>query len=294
MIVNPQQFNNRLIIGSLLIAVIALAVFGFTNYESAKAHKEFFDKEKKLVETELSQMIARYDEVENTNAQLELVLNEAREATKLALDSLRILKSDLSVISRFKAQVIVLKDKNKELFRMVDSLNNINSNLERDKFLAHNELKKQIDVNQSLLQTNKSLSNTIEKGAQLTANSFKALAYQASYGRLYETKKASKAETVEVCFTLAENALTEKGKKELHIQIVNPKNNVLSDKGAITYQEATLIYSTKTTVDYDNQVLDVCTNIMPDPFEKPLLKGTYHVNVFYKDRKLGSTKFVLN
>ena len=99
--------------------------------------------------------------------------------------------------------------------------------------LTHIELKKQLEVNSSLVKKNEFLNKTIEKGALLTANSFKAKAYQNYNGNLVETKKANKAQTIEVCFTLAENALTEKGDKELYIQIVNPKNNVVANKGFI-------------------------------------------------------------
>lgn len=294
MIVNPQFFNYRLIIGSLVVAIAVLGVFSFTNYDSVRKHQQFLEQEKKLVETELSQILTRYDEVANTNDYLASKLKDAKDATKIALDSLRLLKSDLSVISRFKAQLIVFKSKNKQLFETIDSLNEVNKTLENDKLLAHTELKKQLNANYSLQKKNESLSKTIEKGALMTANSFKAKAFLNKNGRLYETRKAYKAETIEVCFTLAENALTEKGDKELYVQIVNPKNNVVADKGSIEFGDSSLIYSTKTVVNYNNQVIDVCTNIMSDPSDKPLTKGTYFVSVFYKDRKLGTTQIELD
>ncbi len=294
MIVNPQFFNYRLIIGSLVVVIAVLAIFSFTNYESVRAHQQFLEQEKKLVETELSQMILRYDEVSHTNDYMASKLKDVKNEIKITLDSLRLLKSDLSVISRFKAQLNVLKDKNKQLFDTLDSLNNVNTTLIKDKLLAHNELKKQLNANSSLLKKNESLSKTIEKGALMTANSFKAKAYLNKNGRLYETKKAHKAETIEVCFTLAENALTERGEKELYVQIVSPKNNVIADKGSIEFGNSSLIYSTKTIVNYNNEVVDVCTNIMSDPSDKPLVKGTYYVSVFYKDRKLGATQIELD
>jgi len=294
MIVNPQLFNYRLIIGSLVIAIAVLAVFSFTSHESVKAHQQFLEQEKKLVENELSQMIDRYDEVADTNEILASQLKDAKAATKKALDSLRLSKSDLSVISRYKAQLIVFKSKNKELFETIDSLSDINEDLEKDKLLAYNELQKQMDANSSLIKKNASLNKSIEKGALMTANSFKAKAYLNKNGRLHETQRANKAETIEVCFTLAENALTEKGEKELYVQIVNPKNNVVADKGSIDFGHSSLIYSTKTIVDYNNEVVDVCTNIMSDPSDPEWCKGTYFVSVFYKDRKLGSTQVVLN
>jgi hypothetical protein len=294
MIVNPQFFNYRLIIGSLVVAIAVLAVFSFTNYESVIEHQQFLEQEKKLVETELSQMIERYDDVANTNDYMVSKLKDAKNATKIALDSLRLLKSDISVISRFKTQLSVFKNNNKQLFQTIDSLGDVNTNLENDKLLAHNELRKQLNANSSLQKKNESLSRTIEKGALMTANSFKAIAFQNRNGRLYETKRASKAQTIQVCFTLAENALTEKGEKELYVQIVNPKNNVVADKGSIDFGDSSLIYSTKTVVDYNNQFVDVCTNIMSDASNPELTKGTYYVSVFYKDRKLGNTKIVLD
>jgi hypothetical protein len=294
MIVNPQYFNYRLIIGSLVVAIAVLAVFSFTNYESVREHQQYLEQEKKLVETELSQMIVRYDDVANTNEYMVSKLQDAKNATKMALDSLRIIKSDLSVISRFKAQLSIFKIKNKLLFEAIDSLNDVNQFLEKDKLLAHNELRKQLDANSSLQKKNESLNKTIEKGALMTANSFKAIAFQNRDGRLYETKRANKAATIQVCFTLAENALTEKGEKELYVQIVNPRNNVVADKGSVEFGDSSLIYSTKTLVDYNNQVVDVCTNVMSDPSDPPLAKGTYYVSVFYKDRKLGSTQVLLD
>lgn len=294
MIVNPQLFNYRLIIGSLIVAFSVLAVFSFTNYESVRAHQQFVEHEKKLVESELSQMIKRYDDIASTNQYLESKINQSKVITKSALDSLRLLKSDLSVITRFKEQLIVLKNKNKQLFESFDSLNNANQKLERDKLLAQNQLKKQLDENASLYKENQFLNKTIERGSKLTANSIKAYAFQSINGSLSPTEKAHKTETIEVCFSLAENALAATGEKELYVQIVNPKNNVVADRGALEFGDSLLIYSSKIIVNYNNQVVDVCTNITADSTDKPLTKGTYFVSVFHKDQKLGDTKIILD
>lgn len=294
MIVNPQVFNYRLIIGSLIVAIAVLAVFSFTNFESVKAHEQFVEQEKKLVESELSQLIERYDDIASTNDYMAAMVSQSKLTTQRALDSLRLLKSDISVITRFKSQLNDLNTKNKELFEIFDSINDVNKYLERDNLLAHNLLKKEKDANSSLVKKNQSLNKIIEKGSVLTANSFKAQAYRNLNGALSLTKKAHKAETIQVCFTLAENALAERGEKELYIQIVNPKNNVIANRGSIEFGDSLLIYSTKTTLNYNNQVIDICTNIVADPTDKPLTKGTYFVSVFYKDQKLGDTKIILD
>lgn len=294
MIVNPQLFNYRLIIGSLIVAVTVLSVFSYTNYQSIEAHQQFLEQEKKLVESELSQMITRYDEVSVSNDLITSQLEVAKQNTKLALDSLSMLKSDLSVISRFKTQLYGLKLKNKDLFNTIDSLNLENQNLKEEKSIAFTELVKQRKVNTSLLEENKNLNKSIEKGALLTANSFEAKSFIKVLGKKRASNNAKKVDQIEVCFTLAENTLTEQGEKEIYIQIVNPQNNVVSDKGAISFGDTSLIYSLKKIVEYNNEVLDICLDIEADVDERPLTAGTYFINVFNKARKLGSTQVTLN
>jgi len=294
MIVNPQLFNYRLIIGSLIVAVTILGVFSYTNYQSISAHQQFLEQEKKLVESELSQMITRYDDISISNDIIASQLEVAKKDTKLALDSLNMLRSDLSVISRFKQQLYSLKSKNKSLFSVVDSLDLANQNLKEKQLIATNELVKQRKANSSLLKENENLNKSIEKGALLTANSFNATSYSRILGKKRPSNVAKKVDNIEVCFTLAENSLTEQGEKEIYIQIVNPQNNVVSDKGAITFGNSSLIYSLKKVVDYNNEVIDLCVDIEAETDEKPLTKGTYFINVFNKERKLGSTQVELN
>ena len=180
------------------------------------------------------------------------------------------------------------------MFVTIDSLDIVNKNLEKDKRLAYNEIRKQKRANTSLTKENETLNKTLEKGALLTANSFNAKSYSLLLGRKRATNRAKKVQAIEVCFTLAENALTEQGAKELYIQIVNPQNNVLADKGAIDFGDTSLIYSTKKVIDYNNEVLEVCVDIEAENDEQPLTKGTYFVHVFNNDRKLGSTEIKLN
>ncbi|WP_033959846.1 hypothetical protein [Psychroserpens jangbogonensis] len=294
MIVNPQLFNYRLIIGSLIVAVTVLGVFSFTNYQSIKTHQQFLEQEKKLVESELSQMITRYDEVSISNDIIASQLVVAKKDTRLVLDSLSMLRSDLSVISRFKQQLYSLKLKNKSLFTAIDSLDLANQSLEEDKIVAYNELEVQRRANVTLLKANENLNRSLEKGALLTANSFDAKSFTKILGKKRASKRAKKVDHIEVCFTLAENSLTEQGEKEIYIQIVNPQNNVVADKGAIVFGNSSLIYSSKKIVDYHNEVIDICVDIKADADEKPLTEGTYFINVFNKDRKLGSTEVKLN
>ncbi len=293
MIVSPHIFNYRLIISSLLVVLSVLGIFSFTNYKSIKSYEEFLKQEKFLIETELSEMLLSYDELAEDYDFIDSKLLEAKRETKNALDSLRLLKGDLSIITKFKTHLIVLKSKSKVLISTIDSLNSANIKLERENRSAINAIvKKTIAINE-LSETNDSLNKTIDNAALLKGSNIKAQAYKLRSGKKRFTEKAKRANSMDVCITLTENPLTEKGRKDIYIQILSPQGNVVSDKGEIVFGDSSLIYSKKEVINYDNENLEICTAIIADDEDQPFSKGYYFINVFHKNIKLGSTSVKL-
>ena len=123
MIVNPQLFNYRLIISSLLVVLTVLGIYSFNKNQSIDAYEEFLKQEKVLIETELADLLSSYDALSQDYNFMTTQLQAAKLETSNALDSLRLLKSDLSIIAKYKDQLVVLKSKSKVLLRTIDSLN---------------------------------------------------------------------------------------------------------------------------------------------------------------------------
>ena len=240
MIVNPQLFNYRLIISSLLVVLTVLGVFSFTNYKSNKSYEEFLKQEKFLIEKELSEMLTSYDDLSQDYNLMSSQLQEAKLETKSALDSLRLLKSDLSIITRFKDQLIVLKSKSKVLLSTIDSLNSANIKLQKEKRYALNTIEKKTLVINDLEDANESLNRTIDNASILKASNIVAQAYKLKSGKKRFTERAKRTNAVDVCITLTENPLTFKGKKDIYIQIVSPQGNVVSDKGEVVFGDTSL------------------------------------------------------
>ena len=293
MIVNPQLFNYRLIIGSLLVVLTVLGVYSFTNYKSIESYEEFLKQEKFLIEKELSEMLESYDELSQDYDLMASQLQEAKLETKTALDSLRLLKSDLSIITRFKDQLSVLKTKSKVLLATVDSLNSANIRLQKEKRYALNTIeRKSFEINE-LEEKNDSLNKTIDVASILRASSVNAGAFKINNNKKKSTARARRANAIDVCIDLVENPLTEKGVKEFYIQILGPDNNVISDKGEVFFGESSLIYSKKQVVNFNNKDLKICTTVATYKEDRPLKKGTYFINVFHNNTKLGSTSIQL-
>ena len=293
MIVSPHIFNYRLIISSLLVVLTVLGIFSFTNYKSIKSYEEFLKQEKLLIESELSEMLTSYDELAEDYDFMDSQLHEAKLETKNALDSLRLLKGDLSIITKFKNHLIVLKSKSKVLLGTIDSLNSANIKLEEEKRSALNAIVKKTKAINELSETNDALNKTIDNAAILKASNINAQAYKLRSGKKRFTEKARRANTIDVCITLTENPLTENGRKDIYIQILSPEGNVVADKGEIVFGDSSLIYSKKEIINYDNKNLEICTAIIAEDEDQPFLKGYYFINVFHGNIKLGSTSINL-
>jgi hypothetical protein len=292
MIVNPQLFNYRLIIGSLVVVLAVLGVFAYSNYESGMAHEELLKQEISLIENERVALFTRYKELTKDYSSIEEQLVSAKQEAKVDSYSASLLESNKSVITSLKEQKEALKLQNESLSSKVDSLTIAFKNSQSDKPKIKSSSKTENFLNQ-LAKTNDSLSSIIKEYSVLKASIVTANAYKIKSDKKEFTNIAKRAKGIEVCITLPENPLVERGKKEIYVQIVSPTGNVLADKGEITFGASSLIYSKREVVDYNSQGLKICAEIKEENGGKSLLKGHYFINVFNSDEKLGGTSIEL-
>jgi len=300
MIVNPQFYNYRLIIGSLVIAIVILGSFSYSSYTTLNDYQEFIEQEKSLVQNELSEMITQYDavDVENKNINQQLVIT--KQKINSVLDSVKSLKPNVSLVSRYKTQLSVLKLENKQVLERVKDLKNENQSLKEKTNIVETKLDEtRINArtletkNNTLSKSNLDLKKDLELAKQLTITNVKALAIKkVTSKKITSTDYAKRAQQMQVSFTIAKNNFTEKGKKDIYIQILNPRNNVVSDKGSVSFGKESLIYSKKATINYINQNLEVSSLIKTSNNEK-LLKGIYFISVFHDAKRIGKTSIEL-
>jgi hypothetical protein len=292
MIVNPQSFNYRIAIGTLVLTIAVFAAYSFTSISSAKSKETHLEQEKLILQHELVEIINEYDKVNSKNNSLKSELESVSEKAENVLDSLNLLKMNAKSLARFRNQVTFLKAKNEELLKDEEASEVLYKTLLEEKSSIADELNKKENRNSVLEEENKSLKHTLEEAALLRANSFEAKALKKrSSNRSSETKNASDADNFEVCFVLAENVIAEKGNKELYVQVIGPDSNIVSDQGAIEFGDSLLIYSSKTVVDFQNEAIDVCASIEK---ENTLKKGIYYISIFEGQRRLGGTQIELD
>ena len=294
MIVNPQFFNYRLIIGSLVIAIVVLGSYSFSSYNALKNHQEFLEQESKLVQNELSEMISHYDEMVIDNEIINSQLLASKSRMEIILDSVRHLKANVSLISKLKSQMTSLKKERNNLLNLVTAFEVENQDLKDKTNLINKKLASQTSYLQVLKEKNATLTETLKKVEALSLLNINVETLKTNSSKsVILTKKANQVDHLEVCFTLDKNEFAPKGNKNLYVQILDPKGNVLADKGSINFDDTSLVYSGKTKVYYSNKTIDVCIKMNVNS-KKKLSKGTYFVSIFHADQRLGGKEIYLN
>ena len=292
MIVNPQVFNYRFTICTLVVAFTVLAAYSYNSHISAQSKEDFFKQEKKLLENQVSKVITSYDELGNINKDLKSELDNTKHIISQTKDSLEELQANVTLISKYRNELVVLKKRQFNLLKKEDSFSKVTNELKKQNSSISQILDNQIGLISNLKEENIKLDNDLKKGALVFANSFKVTAsFVKNSGEIIETSHANKTTNFNVRFVLAENPLAIQQEKIIYVQIIDPDNNVVSDKGAINFNQSSLIYSYKTTTFYNTKSLEISSNIETNKTLKP---GRYFVSAFDSDRRLGSTEIILN
>lgn len=301
MIVFPQTYNYKLIIGLLIIALSVLGVFTFQNQNKLEEYNAYLAQEKSLIQNELSEMISRFDTLDIENEELSLQLEASKLKLEQALDSIKTLEVTANLLTHYKSKVQLLKAEKARILNLVNSLEAQNKTLQTEVTQSKQQLSSikvkantLKETNVKLKKSNETLNKHIVKASQMQITMLDAKAVKrVGRNRVVTTDKAKRTNKLLVEFVIPKNDLVTTGVKDIYIQIVNPNNNVVSNKDEVKFGKQTLIYSKKLDVNFTNQDVEVSTFIEADE-DEPFKEGVYFVNVFNKENRLASTSILLD
>lgn len=289
-----QNSNSKL---KAIVVILAILLAGSLAYmykmsSDAKSTQTVLVKEKDKVMEDLQALKATYDTAiaENTSMSDELIAE--REKVVKLMEELKQSKGDVAALSKYRDQYRALEGRMKAVMVEVENLKKENAGLVVQRDSVQKAYGEQKRFNDTLVVQNENLAKTVEKGSQLVVMNLRTQAIkQRSSGKQIETDKASRADKLKVCFSIAENKIAKQGDKTYYVQIIDSKNNVLGDKQTETFGASTLTYSFTTTVAYENKSMDVCEFL--DGKGKDFEKGAYFVNIFDKGELVSKTTFNL-
>lgn len=290
-----NQNNSKLKAIILVLSLLLLASMAYMFKMSSDSKEEIeisegkYDKilsEKELVLNDLEQMKAMYDKeiASNTTLKEELVAERAK------VEALMVRVKKGESVANYKNDYIRLK-------REMDSLVAENNKLKEENLLLNKNLDSTSVVleeskkyNDTLINQNEKLSQTVERGQKLIIVNLKTIAVkERSSGKQIETEKASRADKLKISFTIAENSLAKSGERDYYVQVIDAANNVLGEKKTVTFNDKLLTYSFLSKVKYNNNTVDVYEELSGKDFAK----GKYYINIFSKGDLVANSTFEL-
>ncbi len=281
-------------IGVLIALVVLLGIFTLKFYFQGQDTKNQLTGEKEQILFELNEMKTNYDKVIQESGVMSDDLMTARNRIEQLIDSVKTMKADVAVLSRYRQEVFKLKKEREELFKLNDSLKSSNYSLTIERDSTAQELQNKIIINDSLTVQNDGLKKMVEVASVITISNLKSTpVIVRSSGKTDPTDRARRVDKLNVCFTLVENKIAPAGDKLYYVQIIDPKNNLMGEKNSIEYGEATLYYSATAKAYYDRKNLDVCVDVLPPSVGVKFEKGLYVANIFDGPQLVTSKTFEL-
>lgn len=287
-----QTKNFKRIIIFLIILLVGLGAYTLILFQDSQANQQDLQEQKMAIAQELGDLKGTYDALLQDYQLQDQELIEARARIAQLLDSVESAKPSMAIIKRYRIEIARLKEERTMLFARADSLIQVTQSLS---FMVDST---RVVLNQTRLesddlrQKNKDLERILEKGAQLQIIDFSSSAVIVRRsGKIVDTKRASRADKIRACFTITPNAVAAPGERNLYLQVINPKNNLIGNRMTLEQGQERLYYSATTQVDFQQEEIDVC--IMVGAQEDDLIAGRYVLNLYQDSTRLATTTMLL-
>ena len=267
--------NNSYKLTILALSIFLLIVF-FKSYKDTKSSKELQDnlkQESLLTQNQLSEIIEKYDSVTMLYNNYEDFFSDLNTSNNKVTNIVKT-KIDYKNLNELNKQIETIKDSIRLLQEKLREIEKIKSLNKPEK------IKSKVILKSAFSDSKFEVTNLQVKGVKfLTENS--------------TPNKAKAIEQIRVCFTIDKNVAIADGEKELFVQVINPKNDIVSVDGLIYEKNNSVLkYSKLAKFDYNQQITDVCSYV--DLEKNKTFKGRYIVNLYSGITKISSTIFNYN
>ena len=284
--------NNKLIV--LLFIIVTVLVFFLFYQKKTMEHqmdlKIQFIEQKNILRDELDDLIDEHDDLLEEYGDLNEQLFQKDSLIQEQISEIRNLIRTKNDLKEAREKIDNLKRIAQNYVKDIDSLYYVTERLssEKDSVIKVNK-----DINwknYKLNKTNIQLSEKVNMGSTLKIKDITIEPFRyRSTGKEVSTRSASKTQTLRTCFYISANLIADPGKKEVSIQFVNSRNEILSSSDTILNNEGTM-FSSKTSIEYKNKQEFVCLD-----WQRyiPLEEGEYIVKIFIDDVFTSETDFKL-
>ena len=278
----------------VILALVAGVAYLYTSLAKEKQTNQDMQElaalDKLEMENEYERFAVQYSEMKTkiNNDSIIAQLTQEQMRTQELLEELKRVKStDAREIARLKKELATVREVLRSYVLQVDSLNRMNENLKAENSRVKGELAERNSEIVGLQGEKASLSEKVAIAAQLDAT---GIQLRMLNKRSKVAKKIKDCKTIQVNFTIAKNVTASNGNRTLYVRLQTPNGDVLNGGGSFEYENRTLEYSMRKTIEYNGEETAVVTYWNVNEF---LSAGEYRVSVFADGNMIGTKTFVL-
>lgn len=301
---NDKKNRRAVIILSFLLVVL----LGFIAYMYFNSKNELANVNENLVKSEnlrdslenqLTSVETQMADYKGQNAQLDSIIDSKKKDLEDQANQIR----KLLAKNRITTGQYQKAEKDLEVYRyyvkkyttQIDSLFQANKALKAENQGLKNQVtekKRKID---KLADANVRLTNKNYLGAMLKADNLDVTGVKLKgENREKETNRLKHMDGLRVCFDIEQNLIADEGYRYVYLKIVNSEGvTVHSDdmkSGQFKYENKTSLYTIKKQIYYNNKKQHYCIYFN---YVSTLKEGTYQVEIYTGDYKLGSQELTL-
>ncbi len=294
---NETTKTYKTIIGflSLFLLISLIGNFYFFNQKiTIKTESEAISSE---LETVMSAKLELANELKTTSnelkkykgisSELDSLIEEANEKIKIRENKLAKMSKDAKnskeLIAQLQEDISSLTTFKEEYLEQIDEL-----------IMYNNQLNTQ---NIMLTANNNVLKKKVAIGEQLIADNIKIKPIKKNlFGKYTETAMAGKTEKIEICFDVLANKLAKAGEQKIFVKLMTPEGVTIFNEEAGSGQannpeyNVMMDYTLAENIDYSNEKYNDCLEWNSNTVYR---EGTYIVNLYSENNKMGSTTFSL-
>ena len=283
------------LLAALVVVLLGGLAYLFINLQEQKQVNEDMQElarlDKQEMENEYERFTLQYSEMKTkiNNDSIIAQLTEEQMKTQRLLEELKKTKADdAREITRLKKELATVRAVLRDYVMQIDSLNRQNERLRAENTQVKEQLAEQNTQIQGLSSERASLSQKVAIAAQLDATNIQLTALKKNNK---PAKKIKDAKTMQVSFTISRNVTAANGQRDVYVRIQNPGGNTLSGGGTFSYENRSLEYTMKKSVEYTGEETPMTLFWQ---VSQTLEAGDYRVSIFVDGNMIGSRTFSLN
>jgi hypothetical protein len=146
-----------------------------------------------------------------------------------------------------------------------------------------------------LTENNKGLQTKVISASQLKAEYVKVGSYKKKgSGKYVESTLAKRTNKLEVCMTIMDNKIADKGEKLVHVVITEPTGKVLAGFSKAEFKDVNGDTKNSTgsqKIDYNGDKQNLCVGYESE--ERVLTPGTYVIDIYVEGTLVANTTYNL-